>query len=148
MATVRITLLRWPTEPSAVLFGAGPYTIRDAFKNFTQEAGSLEDGWAGAWTVRNTSFYVYPMGQWFEPCKWDDYKCHAQIQAADEVPPGLVGHHINSGAWLKDLRRHNRRLAGVWLLAGSLCVSASILCWRILRRHNLLSGMASPPCGS
>ena len=132
----------WQIMVSAVLSGAGPYTIRDAFKNFTQEAGRLEDGWAGASTVRNTSFYVYPMGQWFEPCKWDDYKCHAQIQAADELPPGLVGHHINSGAWLKDLRRHNRKLAGVWLLAGSLSVSAIILCWRIRRRVNVPSGMA------
>lgn len=111
--------------------GAGPYTIRDAFTDFSGEAGSLKDGWAGAWTVRNTSFYIYPMGQWFEPCKWDDYKCHAQIQAADEVPQGLVGHHINSGAWLKDLRRHNRKLRRGWLLVGGVCSAAVTVYWRI-----------------
>ncbi|KAL3136090.1 hypothetical protein ABBQ32_007113 [Trebouxia sp. C0010 RCD-2024] len=132
-----------------VLKTTGPYTIRDAFKEFSNEAGSLKDGWAGAWTVRHSNFYIFPMGQWFEPCKWDDYKCHARIQAAEEVPPGLVGHHINSGAWLKDLRWHNRKLLGAWLLVGSLCISAAILCWRIRRRtkgpaHGFTVSTSSP----
>ena len=112
------------------LHSAGPYTFRDAFREFSKEDGGLQDGWAGHWIVRNTSFHIYPMGQWFEPCKWDDYKCHARIQAADELPPELVGHHINSGAWLKDLKQHNRKLVAAWLLAGTLCFSCIFFCWR------------------
>lgn len=108
--------------------------MRDAFKAFTDEAGDLQEGWAGHWKVKNTSFHVYPMGQWFEPCKWDDYKCHAQIQAAAELPPDLVGHHINSGAWLKELKWHNRKLAVMWLLAGGLCFSVGGFCWKRRRR--------------
>lgn len=124
---------------------AGPYTIRDAFRDFSDEAGGLQEGWAGHWMVRNTSFHIYPMGQWFEPCKWDDYKCHAQIQAADDLPAGLVGHHINSGAWLKELKRHNKRLVGAWLLGFTACFSGVFLCWRIRRQANLAQTTSPSP---
>jgi len=49
------------------------------------------------------------------------------------LPSELVGHHINSGAWLKDLKQHNRKLVGAWLLAGTLCFSCIFSCWKI--RH-------------
>ncbi len=116
--------------PSRAKYTAGPHTFRDAFRDFSKEAGGLQDSWAGDWLIRNTSFHIYPMGQWFEPCKWDDYKCHAQIQAANELPSELVGHHINSGAWLKDLKHRNRQLVAAWLLAGTLCFSCIFSCWK------------------
>ena len=107
----------------------GPYAIRDAFKDFSQETGELQQGYAGQWTIQNSSFQIYPMGQWFEPCKWDDYKCHTQIQDAEDLPVNLVGHHVNAGAWLKDLRNHNRKLVAAWLLAATAtCVAAYICC--------------------
>jgi len=128
--------------PSSAKHTAGPYTFRDAFRDFSEEAGGLQESWAGHWLIRNTSFHIYPLGQWFEPCKWDDYKCHANIQAADELPSELVGHHINSGAWLKDLKQHNRKLVGAWLLAGTLCFSCIFSCWKI-RHKAVLPQMTS-----
>ncbi len=127
--------------PSSAKHTAGPHTFRDAFRDFSEEAGGLQDSWAGNWLIRNTSFHIYPMGQWFEPCKWDDYKCHAHIQAADELPE-LVGHHINSGAWLKDLKQRNRQLVAAWLLAGTLCFCCLLSCWKFRHKAVFLRGPA------
>ena len=102
--------------------------MRDAFKTFTREAGDLQLGWAGEWQIKDSRFQIYPLGQWFEPCKWDDYKCHARLQAAQHLPPELVGHHINSGAWLKDLNCYNRRLLWSWLACVTIPMTACTCC--------------------
>lgn len=99
--------------------------LRDAFSSYTGEAGDLQSGWAGEWEVGDSNFRVYPMGQWYEPCKWDDYKCHGRVTAADHLRPQLVGHHINAGAWLKSLRMENRKVLVAWLPA--LAISAAVL---------------------
>lgn len=77
---------------------------------------------------------VYPVGQWFEPCIWDDYQCHQQVQAAQQLPPSLVGHHINSGAWLKDLKTYNRKLFWRWLAAAATVITACFCCAALVLR--------------
>lgn len=114
----------------------GPEVLRDAFSSYTQEAGELQSGWAGEWELGDSNFRVYPMGQWYEPCKWDDYQCHARVTAANHREPQLVGHHINAGAWLKALRMDNRRAFIKWLpvLALSAGVLVSFIIWVLLRK--------------
>ena len=102
--------------------------MRDAFKTFTREAGDLQLGWAGEWEIRESRFQIYPLGSWYEPCKWDDYKCHQRIQVAQHLPPELVGHHINSGSWLKDIKRYNRKLLWAWLAGFTILTAACCMC--------------------
>ena len=129
-----------------MVYCVGPYTIRDAFKGFTHEVGPLQHAWAGRWVVNNTRFQVYPMGQWFEPCLWNDYQCHADIHdfKIAELPTNLVGHHINAGVWLKESQRHNRKLGGAWLLTSSIVCSSGILWWKVRRRAKAAQNVSSP----
>lgn len=48
----------------AVLFATGPWLLRDAFKEFSGEAGDLATGYAGEHTVKGTHVMVYALGQW------------------------------------------------------------------------------------
>ena len=135
-----------PCQDRQFVVDAGPYTIRDAFKGFTLEVGPLQDAWAGRWTVNNTRFQVYPLGQWFEPCEWNDYKCHADIHdlQVGDLPANLVGHHINAGVWLKESQQHNRKLRGEWLLASSVVCSCGVLCWKMRRSTKAPQSVSSP----
>ena len=103
----------------------GPWILREAFRDYTGEVGGLHDGWAGNWEVKDSKFRVFPMGLWFGPCKWDDYKCHRHIRTLGSLPSELVGHHINSGTWLKKLKRHNRDLLMAWLGALACCLGCA-----------------------
>jgi len=106
---------------------AVPNALRDAFKTFNYEQGQLQHDWAGCWNIRNTTLCVYPMGELYEPCKWDDYNCHAKMQDTTEIPSQLVLHHITSGVWLQNLRQHNRRLGMAYLLtAGHAAVYCAV----------------------
>lgn len=48
----------------AVLYATGPWLLRDAFKEFSGEAGDLAAGYAGAHVVKGTHVMVYALGQW------------------------------------------------------------------------------------
>lgn len=53
----------------AVLYATGPWLLRDAFKDFSGEAGDLATGYAGEHTVKGTHVIVYALGQWCAfPC--------------------------------------------------------------------------------
>lgn len=125
---------------------AGPHVMRNAFKQFSEEVGDLQIGWAGEWNIKGASFRVYPMGQWFEPCKWDDYLCHQQIRGVQSLPPNLVGHHINSGVWLKSMQSYNQRVLLAWLFALACCVQCGY--WLCLscqqnRRYSACGNLSS-----
>ena len=120
----------------------GPWILREAFRDYTGEVGGLRDGWAGNWELKDSRIRVFPLGSWFGPCKWDDYKCHSHIRTLETLPPELVGHHINSGTWLKKLKRHNRDLLLAWLgaLACCLgCVYALVMCNFCRRKRQLVA---------
>ena len=48
----------------AVLYATGPWLLRDAFKEFSGEAGDLAAGYAGAHAVKGTHVMIYALGQW------------------------------------------------------------------------------------
>ncbi|CAL8464106.1 g3641 [Coccomyxa elongata] len=136
----------------AVLYATGPWLLRDAFKEFSGEAGDLAAGYAGAHAVKGTHVMVYALGQWFEPCEWSDLSCHAlvDIAAVSGTPlRGIVGHHKNAGTWLKgygeaepsplSLKLRLRLRADTWATlamgAALLVAMAAVLCMRLFRRR-------------
>ena len=118
--TQALMLYMMPAKPSAM--------NKKTCKMDGQEVGTLQH-----------NILCLPLGEWYEPCKCDDYKCHAKMQASNEISLRLVGHHLNSEVWLKNLRQHNRRLGvACWLIArhrlgiGVLHIlTDSSLCWSI-----------------
>ena len=137
---------------SNILRSTGPRLLRDAFTTFVGANKTVEPAeLVGTWAVAGTHIRVYGLMQWYVPCIWNDYPCHARIQNTSQsghslIPANLVGHHHCSGTWLKQIKARNRRrtLALVACMLSALTMAvmlAFLVLWTRTGSKQVMQGL-------